>query len=213
MKHHIPNVRTGSTLAALLLGSTALLGCAAEDPVEETPTVVATTETVTENPTETPGPTTITETTPVETSGNDPANPEVGIPGSRFVSQITEVPEIDPAPYMSSTTYPQQPGLQFTGPDGTYCEMYAEEGQEPTAMCTHEGEGDVNAVSVHQGEPATTHNVNRIFIPHPTTQELLPGFRIVHGPVNCAVPEDDVRVMCAIDFYSFAVSREGVELG
>lgn len=200
MKHHLPKARTGGTLAVLLLGGTTLLGCAAEDPVEDTPTAVVTTETV-------------TETTPVETSGNDPVDPWVGIPGSRFLSQISEVPEIDPAPYMSSTTYPQQPGLQFTGPDGTYCEMYAEEGAAPTAMCTHEGEGDVNAVSVQQGEPATTHNVNRIFVPHPTTRELPPGSRIVHGPVSCAVPAEDVQVMCAIDFYSFAVSREGVELG
>ncbi|QGU04482.1 hypothetical protein [Corynebacterium comes] len=57
-----------------------------------------------------------------------------------------------------------------------------------------------------------THNVNRIFVAGERTRVLEPGFWLVEGPVSCAVPEADVRVMCAIGFYSFTVSREGVEL-
>ncbi|MDO5668946.1 MAG: hypothetical protein Q4G50_02970 [Corynebacterium sp.] len=136
---------------------------------------------------------------------------EFGIPGSAFVEKIAAVPETDAAPFASSLTMPQQPGWQFVGPDGTYCEMYSEE--SVLAMCTHQGEGDFNAVSVHQGEPATTHNVNRIFMATENTQPLQPGQRIKTGPVSCAVAEGETRVMCAVDFYSFAVSTEGVELG
>ncbi|MGP6174904.1 hypothetical protein [Corynebacterium sp. A21] len=191
MKKYFRPFPTKTTLAAFILGATALAGCASEE----------TTETVTAGPTSATTP----ERDPVETSDT-----WVGIPGSRFVGEITEVHETDPAPFSSALIFPEQPGLQFQGPDGTYCEMYAEE--DPLAMCAHEGEGDINAVSVHQGEPATTHNVNRIFLPHERTQVLQPGSRLVHGPVSCAVPEGEVRVMCAIDFYSFAVSREGLEL-
>ncbi|WP_156230752.1 hypothetical protein [Corynebacterium occultum] len=200
-------------MAALLLGATALMSCASEEAPADSTTAVATTATVTESLPPAPAPTTVTETTPEMTSESSPAetsDPWVGIPGSRFVEEIADVPEIDSSPFVSSLIFPSQPGLQFQGPDGTYCEMYAEE--DPTAMCSHEGEGDINAVSVHQGEPATTHNVNRIFFPHEQTQVLQPGSRVVHGPVSCAIPEGDVRVMCAIDFYSFAVSQEGVEL-
>lgn len=172
-------------LAAILLGATALTGCANQDPTEEVQ------------------PPTASE------------DPYIGIPGSRFVAEIAEVPETDPALYASSLIFPEQPGLQFQGPDGTYCEMYGEADAHttsPVAMCTHQGEGDINAVSVRQGEPATTHNVNRIFAPLEQTRVLEPGSRLIDGPVSCAVPAGDVRVMCAIDFYSFAVSREGVEL-
>lgn len=169
-------------LAALLGGAT-LAACGSEDIVEETTASISTT-----------------------TASSD----YIGIPGSRFVGEIAELPETDSAPYSSSLIYPAQPGLQFQGPDGTYCEMYADD--PATAMCTHQGEGDVNAVSVREGEPATTHNVNRIFTAHNRTRVLEPGSKLVEGPVSCAVPAHEVKVMCAVGFYSFAVSRAGVEL-
>lgn len=205
MKQLIPHFRTGTALTALALGAAVLVGCTTGGTDADGETA---TRTVTEDMTATH-----TEAPHEEASGPgpDPATDTwVGIPGGRFVDLIGQVPETDPAPYASSLIFPAQPGLQFQGPDGTYCEMYAEE--DPTAMCSHEGEGDINAVSVHQGEPATTHNVNRIFVPHERTRVLEPGMRLVEGPVSCAVPEGEVRVMCAVDFYSFAVSREGVEL-
>ena len=173
-------------LAALLGGAT-LAACGSEDIAEETAASISTTTTAT------------TE-----------SSPYIGIPGSRFVGEIAELPGTDPAPYSSALIYPEQPGLQFRGPDGTYCEMYADD--PATAMCTHQGEGDVNAVSVREGEPATTHNVNRIFTAHNRTRVLEPGSKLVEGPVSCAVPAHGVTVMCAVGFYSFAVSRAGVEL-
>ena len=191
-------------LGVALLAAT-LTACA-DDSNEATPETVevtvtdATTETVTEevtlSPTESPA---------------ESAEPSMGIPGSSFVDQISAVPETDAAPYSSSHIMPQQPGWQFVGPDGTYCEMYSED--SVLAMCTHQGEGDINAVSVRQGEPATTHNANRIFMATENTQPLQPGQRITTGPVSCAVAEGETRVMCAVDFYSFAVSTDGVELG
>lgn len=169
-------------LAALLGGAT-LTACTGGDSAGETAASISTT-----------------------TASSD----YIGIPGSRFVGEIAELPETDSAPYSSALIYPAQPGLQFQGPDGTYCEMYADD--PATAMCTHQGEGDVNAVSVREGEPATTHNVNRIFTAHERTRILEPGSKIVEGPVSCAVPAHGVTVMCAVGFYSFAVSRDGVEL-
>lgn len=183
-------------LGVALLAAT-LTACA-DDSNEATPETVevTVTEEVTLSPTEPPA---------------ESAEPSMGIPGSSFVDQISAVPETDAAPYSSSHIMPQQPGWQFVGPDGTYCEMYSED--SVLAMCTHQGEGDINAVSVRQGEPATTHNANRIFMATENTQPLQPGQRITTGPVSCAVAEGETRVMCAVDFYSFAVSTDGVELG
>ncbi|MCS5479953.1 hypothetical protein NYP18_09825 [Corynebacterium sp. YIM 101645] len=195
MKHWI------RILPVAVAGLVALSGCTSDEPVEETPTTVTTATTATTTDTE-------TTTTIRETPTGEPSY--IGIPGSRFVELIADVPETDPTPYASALIFPEQPGLQFQGPDGTYCEMYSD--GEPVAMCTHDGEGDINAVSVREGEPATTHHVNRIFVPGEQTVVLEPGNRLVEGPVSCAVAEGEVKVMCAIDFYSFAVSRDGVEL-
>ena len=174
--------------AALLLGAATLSACTGGNSTDDT----------------------TTPSTAASISTTTASSDYIGIPGSRFVGEIAELPETDSAPYSSALIYPAQPGLQFQGPDGTYCEMYADD--PATAMCTHQGEGDVNAVSVREGEPATTHNVNRIFTAHERTRVLEPGARLVEGPVSCAVSAHDVKVMCAVGFYSFAVSRAGVEL-
>ena len=179
-------------LAAVLLGTATLSACTSGNSTDDTTTPSTAAS--------------ISITTTATTASSD----YVGIPGSRFVGEIAELPETDSAPYSSALIYPAQPGLQFQGPDGTYCEMYADD--PATAMCTHQGEGDVNAVSVREGEPATTHNVNRIFTAHERTRVLEPGSKLVEGPVSCAVPAHGVTVMCAVGFYSFAVSRDGVEL-
>ncbi|GAB3690691.1 hypothetical protein [Corynebacterium nasicanis] len=89
--------------------------------------------------------------------------------------------------------------------------MYSED--SVLAMCAHQGEGDISALSIRQNEPATTHNANRIFMATKNTQPLQPGQRITTGPIFCTVAEGETRVMCAVDFYSFAVSTDGVELG
>lgn len=190
-------------IMAVMAGPLVLAGCVAEEPTSDGGQATTSPRTVVSTVTES------TTTTVAATSTPSPSW-EVGIPGSRFVGEIAAVPEIDPAPFASSLIFPAQPGLQFQGPDGTYCEIYGDD--DPTALCTHDGEGDVNAVSLRQGEPATTHNVNRIFTPHERTRVLDPGARLVDGPVSCAVPTNGVRVMCAIDPYSFAVSRAGVAL-
>lgn len=188
---------------AVMAGPLVLAGCVAEEPtwdggqatISPRPVVSTVTESV----------------TMTEADASAPSSSwEIGVPGSRFVGEIAAVPETDPAPFASSLIFPAQPGLQFHGPDGTYCEIYGDD--DPTVLCAHDGEGDVNAVSLRRGEPATTHHVNRIFAPHERTRVLEPGTRLVDGPVSCAVPADDVRVMCAIDPYSFAVSRAGVAL-
>ena len=190
-------------LPIAVAGLVVLSGCTYDESTEGTPTPT-TTATTTDTATDTETTTTIRETPTGEPS-------YIGIPGSRFVELIAAVPETDPAPYASALIFPKQSGLQFQGPDGTYCEMYSED--SVLAMCTHQGEGDINAVSVRQGEPATTHNANRIFMATENTQPLQPGQRITTGPVSCAVAEGETRVMCAVDFYSFAVSTDGVELG
>jgi len=189
-------------LPIAVAGLVVLSGCTYDESTEGTPTPT-TTATTTDTATDTETTTTIRETPTGEPS-------YIGIPGSRFVELIAAVPETDPAPYASALIFPKQSGLQFQGPDGTYCEMYSD--TETVAMCTYDGEGDINAVSVREGEPATTHHVNRIFVPREQTAVLEPGNRLVEGPVSCAIAEGEVRVMCAIDFYSFAVSRDGVEL-
>lgn len=191
-------------LGAVVLAST-LAACADDgtDTAQGTTSTITETQQVTEEVTLTP-----TEAPPA--SPTETEDPTMGIPGSAFVDRIAGVPEVDSAPFASSLIMPEQPGLQFVGPDGTYCEMYSE--GSALAMCTHQGEGDINAVSVRQGEPATTHNVNRIFMAAENTQPLQPGQRITTGPVSCAVADGEIRVMCAVDFYSFAVSTDGVEL-
>jgi hypothetical protein len=174
------------TFPFLLAGAVSLGACTYDEPAEDNPTTVTTATTTTDGP-------------------------DIGIPGGRFLEQIAAVPETDPAPYSSALIFPEQPGLQFQGPDGTYCEMYS--GGDASALCTYDGEGDINAVSVREGQPARTHNVNRIFAPGGQTAVLEPGNRLVEGPVSCAIAEGEVTVMCAIDPYSFTVSRDDVELG
>lgn len=205
------------SIAAALAGAAVLTACATDDAdsaATSSPEVETITTTATAAPEETT-PETVTAT-PTETTATASEEPTMGIPGSRFVEKIAAVPEVDAEPYRSSHIFPSMPGLQFKGPDGTFCEMYGEAGgqvETVNAMCTHQGEGDINAVSVTQGEPATTHNVNRIFIPHENTVLLEPGGRLTDGPVSCAVAEGEVRVMCTVDSYSFAVSKDGLELG
>lgn len=177
---------------AVMAGPLVLAGCVAEEPTWDGGQATISPRTVVSTVTES---TTMTEV-------------DVSAPSSSW--EIAAVPETDLAPFASSLIFPAQPGLQFQGPDGTYCEIYGDD--DPTVLCAHDGEGDVNAVSLRQGEPAMTHHVNRIFAPHERTRVLEPGTRLVDGPVSCAVPADDVRVMCAIDPYSFAVSRAGVAL-
>lgn len=190
-------------IMAVMAGPLVLAGCAAEEPTSDGGQATISPRTVVSTATE--------SVTMTEADASAPSSSwEIGVPGSRFVGEIAAVPETDPAPFASSLIFPAQPGLQFHGPDGTYCEIYGDD--DPTVLCAHDGEGDVNAVSLRRGEPATTHHVNRIFAPHERTRVLEPGTRLVDGPVSCAVPADDVRVMCAIDPYSFAVSRAGVAL-
>lgn len=69
------------------------------------------------------------------------------------------------------------------------------------------------AVGDGEGEPASTHHVNRIFMAHENTLPLLPGSRLVNGLVSCAVAEGAIRVMCAVGSEGFAVDKQGVELG
>lgn len=212
---------TGSRLLTILLvglsaGAT-LVACGDDDNSTTTvfPPPDTTVTTVTAPATEPPATTATTVTTPT-TATTVPTQPDMSIPGGAFTGAVEKVPETDPAPFSSSLIFPAQPGLQFVGPDGTFCEMYGTvEEQNPTVqvMCTHTGEGDVNAIVLRQGEPATEMNVNRIFIPHENTRALQPGQRISDGPVNCAVAEGETRVMCAIPPYSFAVSTDGVDLG
>lgn len=123
--------------------------------------------------------------------------------------------EVNPAPYASNLIFPEQPGLQFTGPDGTFCEMYGTGGEGidgPAAMCTYQGQGDENAVSVRQGSPAQAHNVNRIFMAHENTVALPAGSRLANGPVTCEVAEGDVMVHCFLNGTGFYVSQSGVTL-
>lgn len=191
-------------LPVAVVGVVVLSGCTSGDPAEESPTVTPpATTTTTEAIPETGVLTTIRETPTGEPS-------YIGIPGSRFVGLIADVPGTDPAPYASALIFPEQPGLSFQGPDGTYCEMYSD--GEAVAMCTYDGEGDINAVSVRNGTPAVTEHVNRIFGPLEQTVILEPGNRLVEGEVSCAIAEGEVKVMCAIGFYSFAVTGESLEL-
>ena len=208
----------GSRLLTILLaglaGGATLVACGNGDDSTTTvaPPPDTTVTTVTDLTTEPPVTTTTTETT----ATTETTQADVSIPGGAFTGIIAGVSEIDPAPFASSEIFPSQPGLQFVGPDGTFCEMYGmAEDQVPAAqaMCTHDGEGDVNAVVLNQGQPAVEMNVNRIFIPHEKTRTLQPGQRISIGPVSCAVAEGETRVMCAVPPYSFAVSTDGLDLG
>ncbi|MGD7003297.1 hypothetical protein [Corynebacterium halotolerans] len=203
--------------ALVFTGAVVLTGCTAGDPSSGPVTTTAHTTVATAGSAKEPTPPRATNTDDATTATAAESDvPGSAVPGDRFVALIDEVPQIDPAPYSSSLIYPAQPGLQFRSPDGTYCEMYGEPGQQgeaPGALCTYAGEVDVNAVSVRQGEPAVTHNVNRIFTPAEQTRVLEPGSRLVDGAVSCAIPEGENRVLCAVTPYSFAVSMEDVALG
>lgn len=205
-----PITSTVRILSATALAA-ALTACADSDSdtAAAPSTVVDTTEvTVTEQVTDTPP----EEETVTETAV---APPDTETPPVDVVESMAQIPESDPTPYRSDQIFPAQSGLQFTGPDGTFCEMYGESApdvESPVALCTHQGEGDINAVSVREGEPATTHNVNRIFMAHADTRALAPGQRIANGRVSCAIAEGDTRVMCAVGPHGFVVSTGGVEL-
>ncbi|AGF72354.1 hypothetical protein [Corynebacterium halotolerans] len=203
MKRPAPAARSAVFLAGLLL---TLPACSSgAEPGTETPAPV---ETATVTVSETVTPTTVSESSTAES----PTTGEV----SAFGRKIADLAQVDPAPYASRHIFPQQPGFQFTGPDGTYCEVYGQpEGvvEEVAAMCTHSGEGEINAVSVSGDQPATTHHVNRIFAPRDQTRILQPGTRLTAGAVACGVPEDGVAVTCALGAHGFTVSTQGVETG
>lgn len=193
------------TIAALAAVSTLFLTACSTDSSDtaDSGASSADTVTVTESPTDSPEqqPTTVTETAQA-TLPEDP--------GATGVED-----EVNPAPYASTLIFPEQPGLQFTGPDGTFCEMYGSAGEGidgPAAMCTYQGQGDENAVSVRQGSPAEAHNVNRIFMAHENTVTLPAGSRLANGPVTCEVAEGDVMVHCFLDGSGFYVSQSGVTL-
>lgn len=203
-----------TVLLTALAGAASLAACGDADNGTTTtappPVTTVITPTVTDTLTPVspgdPSPVTVTETT---------TEPDVSIPGGSFTGIVASVPETDPAPFASSLIFPAQPGLQFVGPDGTFCEMYGTAGElisDVQVLCTHDGAGDINAVVLTQGGPAGERNVNRIFMPHADTRTLQPGQRISDGPVTCAVAEGETRVMCAISPYSFAVSTDGVDL-
>lgn len=215
---HRKTVKLGSVLLGTLT-AIALAGC---QPTNQPPT-------------QTPAPSTVTVTQSVPTSpdASAPTTPDATGPGTSPASppppqtttatdtgsiadRIGQVPEIDPAPYRSELIFPAQSGLQFVGPDGTFCEIYGEGASEapiPVALCTHDGGGEINAVSVREGEAASVHNVNRIFTAHEQTVELAAGAKLANGPVSCAVEAGSVQVLCAIGEHGFAVDKSGVELG
>lgn len=183
---------------------TADSGASSADTVTVTESPAATDDTATDSATaDSPEqqPTTVTETA------------QATLPEDPGATGIAD--EVNPAPYASNLIFPEQPGLQFTGPDGTFCEMYGSPGEGidgPAAMCTYQGQGDENAVSVRQGSPAQAHNVNRIFMAHENTVTLPAGSRLANGPVTCEVAEGDVMVHCFLDGSGFYVSQSGVSL-
>lgn len=193
------------TIAALAAVSTLFLTACSTDSSDtaDSGASSADTVTVTESPTDSPAqqPTTVTEIA------------QATVPEDPGATGIED--EVNPAPYASNLIFPEQPGLQFTGPDGTFCEMYGSPGEGidgPAAMCTYQGQGDENAVSVRQGSPAQAHNVNRIFMAHENTAALPAGSRLANGPVTCEVAEGDVMVHCLLDGSGFYVSQSGVTL-
>lgn len=193
------------TIAALAAVSTLFLTACSTDSSDtaDSGASSADTVTVTESPTDSPAqqPTTVTEIA------------QATVPEDPGATGIED--EVNPAPYASNLIFPEQPGLQFTGPDGTFCEMYGSPGEGidgPAAMCTYQGQGDENAVSVRQGSPAQAHNVNRIFMAHENTVTLPAGSRLANGPVTCEVAEGDVIVHCFLDGSGFYVSQSGVTL-
>lgn len=193
------------TIAALAAVSTLFLTACSTDSSDtaDSGASSADTVTVTESPTDSPAqqPTTVTEIA------------QATVPEDPGATGIED--EVNPAPYASNLIFPEQPGLQFTGPDGTFCEMYGSPGEGidgPAAMCTYQGQGDENAVSVRQGSPAQAHNVNRIFMAHENTVTLPAGSRLANGPVTCEVAEGDVMVHCFLDGSGFYVSQSGVTL-
>lgn len=193
------------TIAALAAVSTLFLTACSTDSSDtaDSGASSADTVTVTESPTDSPAqqPTTVTEIA------------QATVPEDPGATGIED--EVNPAPYASNLIFPEQPGLQFTGPDGTFCEMYGSPGEGidgPAAMCTYQGQGDENAVSVRQGSPAQAHNVNRIFMAHENTVTLPAGSRLANGPVTCEVAEGDVMVHCFLDVSGFYVSQSGMTL-
>jgi len=193
------------TIAALAAVSTLFLTACSTDSSDtaDSGASSADTVTVTESPADSPAqqPTTVTEIA------------QATVPEDPGATGIED--EVNPAPYASNLIFPEQPGLQFTGPDGTFCEMYGSPGEGidgPAAMCTYQGQGDENAVSVRQGSPAEAHNVNRIFMAHENTVTLPAGSRLANGPVTCEVAEGDVMVHCFLDGSGFYVSQSGVTL-
>ena len=206
MKRPTPAAQSTVLLTGVLL---TLSACASgTDPGAGTP---APTETTTVSETVTP--TTATSGSPATESPTTGEN--IGEDGA-FGQKTAQLTQVDPAPYASSHIFPQQPGFQFTGPDGIYCEVYGQpEGMvaEATAMCTYSGDGDINAVSVSEGQPAPTHHVNRIFVPAEGTRALEPGTRLTAGAVACGVPESEVAVTCSISTHGFTVTTGGVETG
>lgn len=193
------------TIAALAAVSTLFLTACSTDSSDtaDSGASSADTVTVTESPADSPAqqPTTVTETA------------QATLPEDPGATGIED--EVNPAPYASNLIFPEQPGLQFTGPDGTFCEMYGSPGEGidgPAAMCTYQGQGDENAVSVRQGSPAEAHNVNRIFMAHENTAALPAGSRLANGPVTCEVAEGDVMVHCLLDGSGFYVSQSGATL-
>lgn len=193
------------TIAALAAVSTLFLTACSTDSSDtaDSGASSADTVTVTESPTDSPAqqPTTVTEIA------------QATVPEDPGATGIED--EVNPAPYASNLIFPEQPGLQFTGPDGTFCEMYGSPGEGidgPAAMCTYQGQGDENAVSVRQGSPAQAHNVNRIFMAHENTVTLPAGSRLANGPVTCEVAEGDVMVHCFLDGSGFYVSQSGMTL-
>ncbi len=64
-------------------------------------------------------------------------------------------------------------------------------------MCTHSGEGDINAVTVTEGQVKNTRNVNCVFAPGETIRPLGPGTRLT-----------DVAVTCVIGDHGFTVAVE-----
>ncbi|WIM72510.1 hypothetical protein QP028_00170 [Corynebacterium suedekumii] len=111
------------TIAALAAVSTLFLTACSTDSSDtaDSGASSADTVTVTESPTDSPAqqPTTVTEIA------------QATVPEDPGATGIED--EVNPAPYASNLIFPEQPGLQFTGPDGTFCEMYGSLARASTA--------------------------------------------------------------------------------
>lgn len=205
MRHH-NHITTVSTVA--LIGLATLSACGA-DTDEQTTDATFTTPTSAATQT-------ITETATPDGNASTPIGGETGDgtsndggesdPGSGGADQpnspdLAALPAIDAEPYRASHVMPEQPGYQFVSPTGVYCEMYDAPGagiEQPLAMCTENGGGDINAVSVKQGQDATRHNANRIFAASDKTVELGAGQKLHVGSVTCGVLPAGDTVACDI---------------